>query len=60
MPSCYAVYGMPGIGKTQLVLRFAKLLSDQQRYTHVFWISAASVVKIYHGLSDSLDIALNR
>jgi hypothetical protein len=56
VPSRCAVYGMPGIGKTQLLLRYAKLSWDQNLYSCIFWISATSVDKINQGISGILDL----
>lgn len=36
---------MPGVGKTQLALKFASLAFQKSQYAYVFWISAASVEK---------------
>jgi hypothetical protein len=47
---------MPGVGKSQLVLHYAKISFDQGRYSNVFWISATSVDKLNHGLSQILDL----
>jgi GTPase SAR1 family protein len=60
VPSRCAVHGMPGIGKTHLILRYAKLSFDQNRYTFVFWISATSVDKINQGISGILDLIGHR
>jgi hypothetical protein len=54
--SCCAIHGMPGVGKSQLVLHYAKLSFDLGRYSYVFWISATNVDKLNHGLSKILDI----
>jgi hypothetical protein len=56
VPSRCAVYGMPGIGKTQLLLRYAKVSWDQQQYSCIVWISATSVDKINQGISCILDL----
>jgi hypothetical protein len=56
VPSRCAVHGMPGIGKTQLKLRYAKISFDQHRYAWVFWISATSVDKLNQGIADILDL----
>jgi hypothetical protein len=55
-PSRCAIHGMPGIGKTQLLLRYVKLSWDQLRYTSTFWISATSLDKLNQGLSGILDL----
>jgi hypothetical protein len=47
---------MPGIGKTQLLLRFAKVSWDRHRYSCIFWISATSLDKINQGISGILDL----
>jgi hypothetical protein len=54
--SRYAVYGMPGIGKTQLLLWYAKVSRDQNLYSCIFWISATSVDRIIQGFSGILDL----
>jgi hypothetical protein len=53
-PSCCAVHGMPGIGKSQLILHYAKMSFDRGRYSHIFWISANSIDKLNHGLAKVL------
>jgi hypothetical protein len=55
-PKRCAVHGMPGIGKTQLLLRYAKLSWVRDRYTCIFWISATSVDKINQGIAGILDL----
>jgi hypothetical protein len=56
IPTRCVVYGMHGIGKTQLALRFATQSFDQQRYSHIFWISAATVEKLNQGFTDLLTL----
>jgi hypothetical protein len=56
VPSRCAVYGMPGLGKTQLVLRYAKLSFDGDRYTFIFWLSATTIEKLNQGLAGVLDL----
>jgi hypothetical protein len=55
-PRCCAVHGMPGVGKSQLLLHYAKTSFDQGRYFYVFWISATGVDKLNHGLAKVLDL----
>jgi hypothetical protein len=45
---------MPGIGKSQLVLHYAKV-SFKSRYSYIFWMSAASVDKLTQGFANILD-----
>jgi hypothetical protein len=47
---------MPGIGKTQLLLRYAKVSWDQHLYSCIFWISGTSVDRIIQGISGILDL----
>jgi hypothetical protein len=56
LPARCAIHGMPGIGKTQLALQYAKLQFDQGRYTHVFWISATTLEKLNQGFVKILDL----
>jgi hypothetical protein len=55
-PNCCAVHGMPGVGKSQLILYYAKTSFDRGRYSYVFWISGTSVDKLNHGLAKVLDL----
>ena len=56
VPRRCAIYGMPGLGKTQLALRYAKLVSDRQRFPLVFWISAATTEKLNQGFTNVLNL----
>jgi hypothetical protein len=56
VPTRCAVHGMPGIGKTQLMLRYAKLSFDKNLYSHIFWISSTSVDKLTQGIANILDL----
>jgi tetratricopeptide (TPR) repeat protein len=55
-PGCVAIHGMPGIGKSQLLLRYAVKSFEGDRYSHVFWTSASSVDKLTNGLCKILDL----
>jgi NB-ARC domain len=54
IPTRCVIYGMHGIGKTQLALQFAKQCYDQQQYSHTFWISATTIEKLNQGFTDLL------
>lgn len=43
----FCVHGLPGIGKTHTAIEFA--YSQQNQFTHIFWISADSEEKLEHG-----------
>jgi len=47
---------MPGVGKTQLALKFAILASQRSQYAYVFWMSAASVEKLTRDFSKLVDL----
>jgi NB-ARC domain len=55
-PGCAVVQGMPGIGKSQLLLRYAAKSFEGGRYSHVFWTSASSVVRLMNELCKILDL----
>jgi hypothetical protein len=55
-PNRCAIYGMHGIGKTQLALQYAKLAFDRGRYSHIFWIQATTVEKLNLGLTKILGL----
>jgi hypothetical protein len=54
-PSCCAIHGMPGIGKSQLVLHYANISFESGRYSYIFWMSAASIDKLNQGFSQVLE-----
>src|SRR3984957_9551743 len=56
IPSCCAVHGMPGVGKSQLSLCYAVKSFGAGRYIHIFWTSATSVDKLTYGFSKILDL----
>lgn len=47
---------MPGLGKTQLALKFAKRASERKQYAYVFWVSAASAEKLSQDFSKLVDL----
>ena len=55
-PTRYAIFGLPGMGKTQLALQYAKLSYHQRKYSVIFWISGATVEKLNQGLAKVLTL----
>ncbi|KZP33500.1 TPR-like protein [Athelia psychrophila] len=53
-PARYAIWGMPGLGKSQTALKYAHSYFESGRYTHVFWIPATTVEKLMQGLAKVL------
>ena len=47
---------MAGIGKTQLVLYFAKKAYERCQYKQIFWISARTNERVRQGLADLLNL----
>ena len=56
LPARCAVVGMPGLGKTQLALKYSLEVFDQARGPIIFWTSAATTEKLAQGLCKILDI----
>ena len=55
-PSRCALYGMPGVGKTQLALKYTIISFREQYYSYIFWASAATPEKLSQGLVKILDL----
>jgi len=47
---------MPGVGKTQLALRYAMLASERSQDIYIFWVSARSVEKLARDFSKVVDL----
>ena len=47
---------MPGLGKTQLALKFATRAFQKNQYPYVFWVSGASVEKLSQDVSKMVDL----
>ncbi|KZP19324.1 TPR-like protein [Athelia psychrophila] len=54
VPARCAIWGMPGLGKSQTALKYAHSSFDSGRHTHVFWIAATTVEKLTQGLAKVL------
>ena len=48
------IFGMLGLGKTQLALQYAVTSYERGRYSSIFWISGATVEKLNQGLAKVL------
>jgi hypothetical protein len=55
-PSRCALYGMPGVGKTQLALKYTITSFREHHYSYIFWASAATPEKLSQGLVKILDL----
>ncbi len=53
-PARCAIAGMPGLGKTQLALKYTTCTSNNKPF--IFWISATTAEKIVAGFSKILDL----
>lgn len=47
---------MPGVGKTQLALKFATLAFQKGQHSYIFWVSAVSVEKLTQDASKLVDL----
>jgi tetratricopeptide (TPR) repeat protein len=56
VPIRCVIYGMHGIGKSQLALYFAKSAFEQGHYQYVLWVSATTVEKLHRGIVKLLDL----
>jgi GTPase SAR1 family protein len=55
-PSRWALYGMPGVGKTQLGLKYTISSFSEHYYSYIFWASAATPEKLSQDLVRILDL----
>ena len=56
LPQRCIIHGMPGVGKTQLALKFATLACQNRQYPYVFWVSGVSVEKLSQDVSKIVDL----
>ncbi|KZP22336.1 TPR-like protein [Athelia psychrophila] len=50
-PTRFVIYGMPGLGKSQLALQHANLAFTARTYSHIFWLPASTAEKLIQGLA---------
>ncbi|KZP24758.1 TPR-like protein [Athelia psychrophila] len=50
-PTRFVIYGMPGLGKSQLALQHANLTFTSHNYSHIFCLSASTVSSLSQGLA---------
>ncbi|KZP16585.1 TPR-like protein [Athelia psychrophila] len=50
-PTRFVIYGMPGLGKSQLALQHANLAFTSRDYSHIFWVSASTISSLSQGLT---------
>jgi tetratricopeptide (TPR) repeat protein/transcriptional regulator with XRE-family HTH domain len=50
-----ALTGLGGIGKTQIAVEYAYRAREQEHYTHIFWITAASEEAILNSFTSLVD-----
>jgi hypothetical protein len=56
LPTRCAVHGMPGVGKTKLMLQFSQVMFTRLLYSHIFWTSATTMDKLIEGMTKILDL----
>ncbi|KAF2724185.1 TPR-like protein [Polychaeton citri CBS 116435] len=57
VPTRCALWGIPGVGKTQLALQYSKIFLDNALVSAVFWIACSTTEKLYQGFSRLLVLA---
>ncbi|KZP26494.1 TPR-like protein [Athelia psychrophila] len=55
-PTRFVIYGMPGLGKSQLALQHANLAFTAGVYSHIFCVAASTVEKLSQGLARILGL----
>ena len=56
LPARCVIHGMPGVGKTQLALRYATLAFERSEDMYTFWVSAGSVEKLARDFAKLVDL----
>lgn len=55
-PARCAIWGIPGVGKTQLAIQYSKMFLSNSTVSAVFWISCSTAEKLHQGFSRILDL----
>jgi hypothetical protein len=55
-PTRCAIWGIPGVGKTQLAIRYTKMFLNDPTVSAVFWMSCSNVEKLCQGFSRLLNL----
>lgn len=55
IPARFAVYGISGLGKSQLIMQLGMMGFASKKYNHVFWIAADTEAKLLEGFSSILN-----
>ncbi|KAF2196659.1 TPR-like protein [Delitschia confertaspora ATCC 74209] len=55
-PIIFVIYGMSGLGKTQLALKYADVAFRKKEYSFVFWLQASSTAKLHQGFINILNL----
>ncbi|KIW78089.1 hypothetical protein Z517_07922 [Fonsecaea pedrosoi CBS 271.37] len=56
LPARCALWGIPGVGKTQLAIRYSKMFLEGPTVSASFWISCSTLEKVHLGFSRILDL----
>ena len=55
-PTRCAIWGIPGVGKTQLAIRYTKIFLQDATVSAVFWICCSNVERLHQGFSKLLNL----
>jgi hypothetical protein len=53
-PARCAIWGIPGVGKTQLAIRYSKIFLEDPTVSALFWISCSTLERLHQGFSRML------
>lgn len=56
VPARCAIWGIPGVGKTQLAIRYTKIFLEDATVSAVFWMSCSNLEKLHQGFSRLLNL----
>jgi len=56
VPARCAIWGIPGVGKTQLAIRYTKIFLEDATVSAVFWMSCSNLEKVHQGFSKLLNL----
>ena len=55
-PTIFAIYGMSGLGKTQLALRYSTTSFANRYYTYIFWLQGSSTQRLHQSFTNILNL----
>ncbi|KIW17801.1 hypothetical protein PV08_04996 [Exophiala spinifera] len=53
-PARCAIWGIPGVGKTQLAIRYSKMFMEDPTVSATLWVSCSTLERVHQGFSEML------